>query len=273
MRSRLTVLLKYVVLVPLALIFVMPFIWMVALSVKNLGNFYEYPPQLLTPQPAWSNYNQVLEQFSLFRYLLNSLIVAGTITALQLVTASMAGFAFAMLSFRGKHAIFMLFLASMMIPGTVILIPLFKVVLTLRLIDRYSGLILPFMFTGYGTFLMRQFFRSLPRELFAAARIDGANYFQIYWTIFLPLARPVLASLGTLAFVAFWNSLLWPLVATNSDEMKTIAVGIAGLVGQNASYPHLIMAGATIAVMPTIALFIVLQRYFTQGFVMSGMKG
>jgi multiple sugar transport system permease protein len=167
----------------------------------------------------------------------------------------------------------MLCLASMMIPGTVILIPLFKIVQALKLIDTYAGLILPFVFTGYGTFMMRQFFRGLPRELYAAARVDGAGYWTIYTQIYLPLAKPALATLGTLAFVFFWNSLLWPLVATNSDVMKTVPVGMSGLVAQNSGYPHLIMAGATITVLPGLVLFLLMQRYYTQGFVMSGVKG
>lgn len=273
LRSSFVLTFQYAVLVVLAIVFVAPFVWMVALSVRDLATYYLYPPRLLVPDPHWSNYIEVLDRLSLFQYLLNSVIVSSAIALLQLLTASMAGFAFATLSFKGRETLFMLFLANMMIPGAVILIPLFFVVRQLGLIDTYAGLILPFMFTGFGIFMMRQFFRSIPYDFFAAARVDGAGYGRIYWQIYLPLARPALATLGTLTFVFFWNTLLWPLVATNSDNLRTIPVGIANLVSQDISYPHLIMAGATIAIVPALLVFLTLQRYLIQGFVMSGVKG
>lgn len=265
---------KYTITIILALLFLAPFVWMLALSIKTLANFYDFPPKLWVSHPQWSNFIDVLKQYSLFRFLLNSLFVSTTITLLQLILASMAAFAFAVLSFRGKNALFMTFLLSLMIPGTVILIPLFLVTQKLGLLDSYKGLILPFLFTGYGIFMLRQFFMSLPRDFFEAARMDGCSYFGIYARIYIPLSKPALATLGTLAFMSFYNSLLWPLVSTNSEKLKTIPVGIAGLVGQNNYiYPHLVMAGTTIMVIPGILIFMFLQRYFIQGVVMSGIKG
>jgi multiple sugar transport system permease protein len=265
--------LQYAVTILLACIMLLPFVWMVALSLKTLGSFYEYPPRLLTKNPQWSNFMTVLDQFSLFRYFWNSLFVALAIAGLQVIFASMAAFAFAVMRFRGSHLLFMSFLASMMFPVTVILLPLFLVVRELGLIDTYGGLILPFVFTGYGIFMIRQFFLSLPRDYFEAARMDGCSYFGVYARIYLPLSRTALVTLGTIAFMYFYNLLLWPLVTVNSEHLKTIPIGIAGLVGQNSSYPHLIMAGTTITVIPGLIIFVILQRYFVRGIVMSGIKG
>jgi multiple sugar transport system permease protein len=257
----------------LAILFLLPFVWLFALSVKSLDNFYTYPPQLFTPNPQWSNFSEVLEKFSLLRYFGNSLLVSFISSLLQLALSTTAAFAFAVLHFKGKNTLFMFFLSSMMVPGTVILIPLFLIVQQLGLINSYGGMILPFIFTGYGIFMIRQFFMSLPRDFFEAARMDGCGYLMIFLKIYLPLSKPALATLGTLSFMNFYNSLLWPLIVINDDEMKTIPVGIAGLVGVNASYPHLIMAGAALTIIPGILIFILLQRYFVSGFVMSGVKG
>lgn len=247
---------------------------MLSLSLKGLDEFYLYPPRLWPASIQWSNYAEVLKQLPLLRYLANSLVVATSITALQLLFASAAAFAFAVLSFRGKGMMFSLFLSSMMIPGTVILIPLFLITHQLGMLDTYAGLIIPFLFSGYGVFMLRQFFLSLPRDFYEAARMDGCGFFGVYAKIYLPLSVPALATLGTLAFISFYNSLLWPLVAVNSDELKTIPVGVAGLVGQyDYITPHLVMAGAAIMVIPAVLIFIFFQRYLVNGFVMSGIKG
>jgi multiple sugar transport system permease protein len=246
---------------------------MFSLSFKTLDGFYEYPPKLLTKHPQWSNFTDVLEKFSLFRYLFNSIFVSLLASFLQLLLSATAAFSFAVLYFKGRDTLFMLFLSSMMIPGTVILIPLFYVVQKLELINTYAGIFLPFIFTGYGVFMMRQFFLSLPRDFFEAARIDGGGYLRIFLSIYLPLSKPALATLGMLSFMSFYNTLLWPLIVINDNDMKTIPVGIAGLVGVNTTFPHLIMAGATLTILPALILFFALQRFFINGFIMSGVKG
>jgi ABC-type glycerol-3-phosphate transport system permease component len=273
MTKNILLMMKYIFICLLAAVFLLPFIWMIAFSLKSAANFAQYPPSLLVSDPQWSNFLEVLNKFSLFRYFLNSLLVSTAISVLQVITASMAGFAFAMLAFRGKTVLFTTFLSSLMIPSTVILIPLFLVVRNMGLIDSYLGLILPFIFTGYGIFMMRQFFMSLPKDFFHAGMVDGCGIFRTYWKIYLPLAKPSVITLGTLAFIFYWNTLLWPLISTNNNDLKTIPVGIAGLVGENMSLPHLVVAGATISVLPGLILFLALQRYYTQGYVMTGVKG
>lgn len=265
--------LKYGITLILAAVFLLPLAWMMALSVKSFGQFYDYPPTFFTTVPQWQNFYQVLDEFHLGRYLLNSIVVSTAIAGLQIVTASSAGFAFATLTFRGRRVLFMLFISSMMVPGAVILIPLFLIAQRLGMVDTYAGLIIPFIFTGYGIFLMRQFFLGIPRDLFDAAIVDGASFYRVYASIYLPLAKPAIATLFTLAFVFFWNTLLWPVVIINSDQLKTIPVGVAGLVGFNNSFPHLVMAGATLMILPALVLFLILQRYFMRGFIMSGIKG
>lgn len=265
--------LKYVIILVLAAIFLLPLVWMIALSLKSFGEFYDYPPTFFTDAPQWNNFFQVLDEFHLGRYLLNSVIVSAAIAGGQIITASTAGFAFATLHFTGKRILFLVFLSSMMVPGAVILIPLFLIAQRLGMVDTYAGLIIPFVFTGYGIFLMRQFFLGIPRDLFDAAIVDGASFYRVYANIYMPLAKPAIATLFTLAFVFFWNTLLWPVVIINSDSLKTIPVGVAGLVGFNNSFPHLVMAGATLMILPALALFLILQRYFMRGFIMSGIKG
>jgi len=265
---------KYAVIALLSVLFAAPFVWMLSLSLKSMAEIYEYPPRLLPRSLKWSNYSEVLQQLSLFRYLGNSLFVSIATALLQLVLATTSAFALAVLSFRGKSFLFSLFLASMMVPGTVILIPLFLICQKLGLIDSYAGLILPFLFSGYGIFLIRQFFLGLPRDYFEAARLDGSGYFGIYMHIYLPLSVPALATFGTLSFISFYNSLLWPLVAVNSEGLKTISVGVAMLVGQyDYITPHLVMAGAAIMVVPAIVVFLFFQRFLIRGIVMSGVKG
>lgn len=265
---------RYLIAAVLAAAFLLPFVWMVALSVKSVGDFYRYPPTLTTDNPHWSNFATVLLDFSLLRYLGNSLFTTLAATLLQLICASMAAFAIVVLSFRGKSKIFGIFLGSMMVPSMVIIIPLFIVVNRLGWVDSYAALIIPFAFSGFGIFLLRQFFLSIPRDLFDAARIDGANTFRLYWNICLPLARPALSTLFALHFVAFWNSLIWPLIVINDDAKKTLPVGIVGLSTAQSANPNLVLAGVTIAVVPAVILFLLLQRYLMRGLVLSsGLRG
>lgn len=258
----------------LAAAFLLPFVWMIALSVKSVGDFYRYPPTLTTDNPQWSNFTTVLLDFSLLRYLVNSLFTTLAAALLQVACASLAAFAIAVLAFRGKGQIFALFLASLMVPGTVIIIPLFIVVNTIGWVDSYAALIIPFAFSGFGIFLLRQFFLSIPRDVFDAARIDGASTFRLYWNICLPLSGPALSTLFVMTFVAFWNSLLWPLIVINDDAKKTLPVGIVGLSTAQSANPQLVMAGVTIAVVPAVLLFLFLQRYLMRGLVLSsGLRG
>jgi multiple sugar transport system permease protein len=207
------------------------------------------------------------------RFYLNSLIVASSVTALQLLTSSLAGFAFARLRFRGRDMLFLLYLATLMIPFQVTMIPNFILVRYLRWYDTYQALILPPSFSAFSTFLMRQYFLSIPLELDEAARVDGASSWRIWWQIVLPLSGPVIAALTIFLFLGAWNDFLWPLVVTNSLEMRTLPVGLSTFQGQYNVQWHLLMAGSVIALVPVLAVYIAGQNWFVQGITLSGMGG
>lgn len=187
--------------------------------------------------------------------------------------SSLAAYAFARMQFRGRDILFLLYLGTLMIPGQVTIVPLFILMKYLNWVDTYQALILPGSFTAFGTFLLRQFFLSIPFELEDAARIDGCSRFGMYWRIILPLSGPALATLAIFTFIQQWNNFLWPLIVTNSDSMKTLPLGIAMFQTQNGTQWHLMMAASAIAIVPTLILFIFAQKYFVKGITLSGMGG
>ncbi|HXV99960.1 MAG TPA: carbohydrate ABC transporter permease, partial [Anaerolineae bacterium] len=207
------------------------------------------------------------------RFYLNSLIVAASITVLQLFTSSLAAFAFARLRFPGRGALFLLYLATLMIPFHVMLIPNFILMRFLGWFDTYAALIFPPAFSAFSTFLLRQYYLSLPGELDEAARIDGASSFRIWWQVIIPLSGPVLAALTIFIFLGAWNDFLWPLVITNSLEMRTLPVGLTAFQGQFKVEWHLLMAGAVIAMLPILIIYVLAQRKFIEGLAMTGLTG
>lgn len=212
--------------------------------------------------------------FPFGRFYLNSLFVATTITIAQLFTCSLGAYAYARLRFPGRDVLFLLYLATMMVPFEVTLIPLFIVVRQFGWINTYQGLTIPFFFSAFGTFLLRQYFLTLPRDLDDAARIDGAGYFGVYWRIALPLSGPALATLGIFVFLYFWNVLLWPLVVTDSIDLRTVPYGLAMFVGKDQIVNwNLLMAASTVSVVPTLIVFILGQKYFVRGITLTGIKG
>jgi multiple sugar transport system permease protein len=265
---------RYALLGIVAFIFLFPFLWMISGSLKTFGSFYERPPVFFSGNPAWNNYVWVLSRINLERHTLNSIFVAGSISILQVVTSSMAAFAFATLRFPGKKIIFSVVISTLMIPSAVVLVPLFMIVQSFKLINTYAGLILPFAFTGFGIFLMRQFYMSLPLDLFHAATVDGAGYFRILSTIYLPLSLPGVATLLTLSFISQFNQLLWPLVVTSSDAMMVLAVRLVSFVAFDRTMePNFILAAASVCVIPALVLFVALQRLYIRGYIMTGLKG
>lgn len=272
-RSTPIEILRYTVTLVLAVIFIAPFIWMASQSLKNLGEYLSVPPVLIPTHVRWDNYAKIVSQFPIIHAALNTLLVAVAVTVLQLITASMAGFAFATLRFRGSRLAFMAMLTQTMLPVGVLLIPMFRVTMSLGMVGNLWGMIIPFAFTAFGTFLMTQYFRGVPRELYEAARVDGASYFRIWLQVYLPLSGPALATLGVLVFVFFWNSLLWPLlISGGSAGAQTLPVLLAALMGISASYPHLVMAGAALAVFPPLVIFLALQRFFVAGLTAGSVK-
>jgi len=263
----------HVLLIAGSILMLVPFVWMVATSLKEPGDVFVYPPQWI-PQPVqWENYQETVTVMPFGRFYLNSAIQALSVTVLQLLTASLAAYAFARLRFKGRDLLFLLYLATMMIPFPVTMIPNFIVMRYLNWIDSFQALILPPAFSAFSTFLLRQYFMSIPIEMDDAARVDGASSFRIWWQIILPLSGPALATLAIFTFLGQWNSFLWPLIVTNSEEMWTLPVGLATFQSQYSVQWHLLMAGSVIAVLPILVIYIVGQKWFVRGITLTGMGG
>ncbi|WP_448524209.1 carbohydrate ABC transporter permease [Pseudothermotoga sp.] len=262
----------FCLMVSVAFIMLVPFFWMFSTSLKSLGEVFEYPPKWITRQPHWENYTRVWSVVPFGRYLLNSVIVSGSITLLHLLVASLSAFAFARLNFPGRDKLFLLYLATLMVPGQVTMIPNFILIKLLRLTDTYTGLILPNVFTAFGVFLLRQFFMTIPKDYEDAARIDGASRFYIYSRIILPLSVPALSTLAVFTFVFQWNNLLWPLVVVSKDSMKTITIGLASFQGMYGTTWNLLMAAAVMGILPSVVAFLIGQRFLIKGITLTGLK-
>lgn len=244
-----------------AALMLLPFAWMVSTSLKSPAEVFAYPVIWIPREPMWSNYEQAFSIAGFARMYFNSVFVAVASVALNLLTASLAGFAFARLRFRGRDALFLLYLATLMIPGQVTLIPVFILIRALGWYDSYTALIAPSAVSVFSTFLLRQFFRSIPLDLDEAARMDGAGSLRIWWQIALPLARPALATVAILGFLGSWNDFLWPLIVIHSRELWTIPLGLSAFQGQYTVQWHLLMAGTTIAVLPALVLYAIGQKW------------
>ena len=252
-----------------------PFIWMVLSSVKTAEEIIAVPIVWTPQEPQWPNYANIWSVIPLVRLYANSLITTVLITLGILVTSSMAGFALAKYRFRGRDTLFLLMLATMMIPFFVLFIPLFFLVKEFGWTNSYAGLVVPNIVTAFGIFLMRQFCLGIPDELLQAARIDGASEGRIYVQIILPLQKHALAALGIFAFVYHWDSFLWPLVVVTDADLNTLPLGLNTLRNAYSSQANMnmLMTGSTLAVVPSLIVFTALQKYFVRGITMTGMKG
>jgi multiple sugar transport system permease protein len=256
-----------------ALLMCGPFLWMISTSLKPAAEVFKYPPVLLTATPQPQNYLRIFTTIPFGRAVLNSLIVAGGVTLVQLIVCSMAAFAFACLRFRGREVLFLIYLAALMVPSQVTLIPNFILIRNLGWIDTYQGLILPYAFSSFGTFLLRQYMKTIPQELIEAARIDGANHLQIYAGVVVPLALPALGALAIFTFVAQWNNFLWPLITTSKPSMQVTTVTLASLQGQfNTDWP-LLMTGSVLAIVPMLVVFAFGNRSFISGITAGSFGG
>lgn len=258
-----------------AALMLLPFVWMVLASFMSSQEIVARPLTWFPSELRWGNYRVLGDSIPLGSMYRNSAIVTSLTTLGILFSSSLAGYGFAKFQFPGRDALFVLVLATMMIPFFVVMIPVFYIISKLDWVNTYQGLIVPNLVTAFGIFLMRQYMLSLPDEVLDAARVDGANEFEIYWRIVLPLCTPVLGALGILAVVYQWNQFLWPLIVARSNDMWTIPVGLNGLrvYASQAEVINLQMAGATLAVVPILAVFLLLQRYFVQGIALTGLKG
>jgi multiple sugar transport system permease protein len=251
-----------------------PFLWMVASSFKDAQELHAFPPTLLPVRPTLENYTTLFQKLNFPLFFFNSLVVAVFVVAANLLFCSMLGYALAKLHFAGRDQIFLLVMATLMVPSTVTLVPLFVLMSSLGLVNSYPALILPFAAGPFGVFLMRQFMLGIPDELLEAARIDGASELGTFFSIVFPISYAPLATLGILTFLASWNNFLWPLVVSSSERMYTLPVAVATFaVGQNATDYGLLMAGSTILVLPVVLVFLALQRYFKPGVATTGIKG
>ncbi|HKV30583.1 MAG TPA: carbohydrate ABC transporter permease [Candidatus Dormibacteraeota bacterium] len=251
-----------------------PFLWMVASSVKTSAELHRVPPTWIPQTFTLDNYSTIFTKLNFPQYFVNSVIVATFVVASNLLFCSMIGYALAKLRFRGKSAVFLLVLATIMVPQTVYLVPLFVLMSNLGLVNSYAGLILPFAAQAFGVFLMRQFILGIPDELLEAARMDGAGEFTVFRRVVLPLLGAPLATLGILTFLGSWNNFLWPLIIATSDQMYTLPVAVATFsIGQNAVDYGLLMAGSVVLIAPVLLVFLLLQRFVQQGIATTGLKG
>jgi multiple sugar transport system permease protein len=265
---------RYTVMVVAAVVLVGPFVWMVLASLKTDADIRRIPPTIWPDPPSGDNYRRVVDAFPFWRFAANSLGIAVASTALQLVTASTAAYAFARIQFPGRNLLFALYLATMMIPLQVVIVPLFIEMRNLGLVDSYAALLLPTIVSSFGVFLLRQAFLALPRELDEAAFIDGAGHFTVFFRVLLPLTGPMLATFAVFAFMATWNSFLWPLVITQASDLHvTLPVGLSRLNGRFSTDWNVIMAGSVMTVVPIVAFYLVTQRWVIRGVAFSGLKG
>lgn len=254
-----------------AIVTAFPFFWMLATSVKPLREARTYPPSFLPESIDLRGYVTLFRDLDFTRYLGNTIIVV-LVGLIGLVFMAMAGYGFARYRFRGKNALFLVVLATLMVPVQVTMIPTYLILNTVGLTNTVVGIGVPTLVSAFGIFLFRQFMETLPDEVFEAARVDGASELRIFWSIALPLSKPILAVQGVLTFIAGWNSFIWPLIIAGDQDNYTLSVGLALLNQQQTIDPPLQMAGAAVMVVPILIVFIALQRHIVDAFTMSGIK-
>lgn len=264
---------NYVFLSIACLIVFLPFLWMFATSLKPDSEVMHIPLTWIGSHLAWVNYSRAVHYFPFGRFAFNDLFVAVSGTLLTLFTSSFSAYAFSRLTFKGRDQIFASYLMTLMVPQQVIIIPMFLLMKYIGWINTYWALIIPWAFTAFGTFLMRQFYLSIPYEFDEAARIDGCSHFGIYWRIIIPMAKPGFATLAVFTFINYWNNLLWPLIVTNDQSKFTLPLGLQSFHGQYSTHWNLLMAGAAMAVIPSFIVYIIAQRYIVEGISFSGLGG
>ena len=272
MRRPLRALLVNGALWALALLTAMPLLWMVSASLMPTGEAQSLPPRLLPSQPTLAHYTDLFSRLRLGRSLGNTLLLATLITAVSLLCNSMAGFAFAKLRFRGRDRLFALLLATLIVPPQVTVLPLFLEIRGLGLVNSFGGVLVAAIATVFGIFLIRQFAVGIPDELLDAARLDGASELRIYWTVVLPLLRPILVTLGVFTFLSTWNDFMWPLIVLTDESRYTLPLALANLSGEHVQDTELMLAGAVVTVLPVLLLFLAVQRHYIEGILMGSVK-
>jgi multiple sugar transport system permease protein len=249
-----------------------PFFWLLISSFKLDRDILTYPPRIFAASYTLVQYQTVIKTIPILRYLLNTVVFAGSVVVCSLFFDSMSGYAFARIRFRGRNALFSAIIVTMMIPMQILLIPLYVQITKMSLLDTYAGLILPRMSTAFGIFMMRSAFVSLPRDLEEAGRIDGVNELGIFFRIMLPLAKPAMITLGIFTLMANWNDLMYPMILTSSATMRTLPSGLAMFAGDRVAAYGLSIAGSVISMAPLLLVYAFAQRFFIAGVAVSGMK-
>jgi multiple sugar transport system permease protein len=270
--NRIKALLLHLALVAAVIATLFPPFWMVSVSLMPSAEANRFPPPLLPGSPTLEHYRVLFSRLNLATYLLNSTLIATLVTALSLLINSLAGYAFAKLRFKGRDRLFRLLLASMVIPAQVAMLPLFLMLKEMGLVNTYGGVIVPGMASIFGIFLIRQYALSIPDSLLDAARIDGAGEFRIYRTLVLPLCKPILVTLAIFTFMGAWNDFLWPLIILTDNDLYTLPVALANLLGEHVQDAELMMAGSVLTVLPVVVLFLLLQKYYIEGLILGSVK-
>jgi multiple sugar transport system permease protein len=259
-------------LVTLALLTAFPLLWMISASLMPAGEALSLPARVLPSRPTLEHYEVLFSRLNLGRTFANSLLLASMITAVSLLANSMAGYAFAKLRFRGRSRLFAILLATLVVPPQVTVLPLFLEIRALGLVNSFGGILVAAIATVFGIFLVRQFAQGIPDELLDAARLDGASELRIYWSVVLPLLRPILVTLGVFTFLTAWNDFMWPLIVLTDESKYTLPVALANLSGEHVQDTELMMAGAVITVLPGLLVFLLLQRQYIEGITMGSVK-
>jgi len=262
----------HAVLLVLAVVTMAPLVWMFAASFMASGEASTFPPPFFPAHPTLKQYVELFTRLNITHYVVNSALLSLSVMALSLLVNSMAGFAFAKYRFAGRDKLFKLLMASMVIPAQVTMLPLFLMLNKMGLVNTYFGVIIPGLASIFGIFLIRQYALSIPDSLIEAARMDGAGDFRIYWSVILPLCKPILITLAIFTFMGTWNDFLWPLIIMTDDAMYTLPVALAGLAGEHVQDTELMMAGAVMTVLPVLLVFLALQKYYISGIMAGSVK-
>lgn len=265
--------LLYVFLILMAAIMLLPFLWMLSASLKEDRDVFTFPIQWIPAEPRWQNYSDIWTRIPLLTYILNTVKLTIIVTLLQLFTSSFAAYAFSKLRFKGKNALFLGYIATIAVPWQAYMVPQFMMLRGMGLNNTHLAIIILQAFSAFGVFMMKQFYEGVPTELCEAARIDGMTEYGIYAKIILPLAKPALSTLTIFTFVNTWNDFLGPYIYLTRDNLKTIQLGLRSFIGQYSSEYGLIMAGSVVTMIPVLAVFLSLQKYFVEGVASSGLKG
>ena len=265
--------LAYVILSIGSITMLIPFIWMISTSLKTKSQVFEYPPVWIPDPIQWTNYPEALKSFPFIQYTFNTAFVTACILIGTILVSVCAGYAFARMHFKFRDQLFLVILATMMVPGQVTMIPIFKLVKDFGWMDSYTALIIPSLCSGFSIFLMRQFFLTLPKELEDAAMVDGCSPLKTLFSVFIPLAKPAIATISVLTFMGSWNSFLWPLLLISTKSKQLITVGLLQFQGMYGTKYELLMAAAFLSLIPVFIVYFFAQDYFIEGIATTGVKG